>query len=590
MTSLAPAWDLSDLYPLDREDRVFTDLETLKDTAHAFQTRHQGRLKEYSAADLAQTIQDYEALEEAATKASSYGALRYEADLNTPETGRLFQRIQETVAAIENSLVFFALEMTALESDTLEQGYRSCVALEKYRPWLRDLRLFAPHRLSLEVESVLHQKHMTSSMAWRRLFDETLGSLRFEIEGQEYALNEVTNFLSDPDPSKRREAAQALGSVLGRHAQTFSLILNTLVYDKSLEDSWRGYARAESERHLSNCVDQETVDALVTAVKESYPRLSHRYYRLKARWLGSDRLDYWDRNAPLALKPEPLIPWPEARRIVLDAYREFSDEMAAIAERFFTGSWIDAEIRNGKASGGFCHPTVPSVHPYILVNFHGKSQDVMTLAHELGHGIHQTLAAPLGLLRSRTPLTLAETASVFGEMLTFHSLLKRESDPDRRRTYLIHQVEKQLNTVIRQIAFFEFERRVHHQRRISGELTAQTISQIWRESQIESLGPALRFDDRFDHFWAYIPHFIHVPFYVYSYAFGECLVNSLFALYQKHDPHEFEQAFLDVLRAGGTKTHQELFTRFEFDLTQTDFWRQGLDMIDSFIDRLEELD
>ena len=590
MTEQPPVWDLSDLYPMESDERIFAALDAVKVRVDEFQSSHQNQLQTYSPQELAQAIQDYEALQDVLTRVSSYGLLRYETELDSPETGRLFQKIQESVTAIESLLVFFTLELTRLESDDLEQGYAACAQLETYRPWLRDARVFAPYQLSLELERLLYQKQTTAAMAWRRLFDETLGALRFEIRGQEYPLDHAMNFLTDPDPRKRQEAGQALGAVLKRNARTFSLILNTLIQDKYLEDSWRGYPLAETERHLSNCIDQEIIDSLVTAVKEFYPRLSHRYYRLKARWLGKERLDYWDRNAPISPRPVSDISWSQARGIVTSAYREFSAEMAAAVERFFNNPWIDARSRPGKASGGFCHPTVPQVHPYIFLNFHGKPQDVMTLAHELGHGVHQTFSAPLGLLRSKTPLTFAETASVFGEMLTFHHLLKQEDDPEKRRGYLIDQVEKQLNTVTRQIAFFEFEREIHRRRRLSGELTAEAIAEIWLAVQSESLGSALRLDADYKYFWAYIPHFIHAPFYVYSYAFGECLVNSLFAFYQTHDPKEFEQAFVAVLKAAGTKRHQELFAAFDFDLTQAEFWYQGLRMIDSFIDDLEHFD
>ncbi|MCA8931864.1 MAG: M3 family oligoendopeptidase, partial [Rhodospirillaceae bacterium] len=445
-----------------------------------------------------------------------------------------------------------------------------------------------PHQLSDELEQYVHDKHVTGRQSWVRLFDETIAALRFPIQGREMTSSEALNCLSDRDGAKRKEAAESIGDVLGSRVRLFAHITNTLAKDKQIDDGWRKFAEPWSSRNLSNQVEDAVVDALVEAVRNAYPRLSHRYYALKAKWFGGDKLDYWDRNAPLPDDQDRPIPWADARDIVLDAYRGFTPLMADTAKRFFDGGWIDAPVRDGKSPGAFAHPVVPSAHPYVLVNYHGKTRDVMVLAHELGHGVHQVLAGDQGHLLSDTPLTLAETASVFGEMLTFRALLAREASPAKRRSLLASKVEDMLNTVIRQVAFFEFERRVHTERR-EGELAVERINDIWMDVQGESLGPALRFDDRYRVYWTYIPHFIHSPFYVYAYAFGDCLVNSLYALYRGAE-EGFAERYLDLLRAGGTKRHHELLAPFGLDASDPRFWDQGLAMIGDLLDELEATD
>ncbi|MHA1114443.1 MAG: M3 family oligoendopeptidase, partial [Alphaproteobacteria bacterium] len=395
------------------------------------------------------------------------------------------------------------------------------------------------------------------------------------------------HLLADPDKEMRRAAASGLGKVLGENAPLFAHITNTIAKDKASEDKCRDYPAPYSARNLTNHVEDEVVAALVTAVKEAYPRLSHRYYALKARWLGGDGLDHWDRNAPLPEADTRKIPWSEARDTVLAAYGAFSPELAAVGRRFFESPWIDAETRPGKDPGAFAHPTVPSAHPYLLMNYQGRPRDVMTLAHELGHGVHQVLAAAQGHLMADTPLTLAETASVFGEMLTFRALLDAETDPVRRRILLAEKVEDMLNTVVRQIAFYDFELRVHSERR-AGELSLDWICDTWIDVQRESLGPALRFDENYRFYWAYIPHFVHSPFYVYAYAFGDCLVNSLYSIYLDGDKG-FQDKYLEMLQAGGTRRHRDLLAPFGLDAGDPEFWRRGLGVIVGLIDEIEVL-
>ena len=581
-----PQWDLSDLYPGPDSEALGHDLALLADDADAFRERYHGRLTDLSGAALGAAVETYERLQEASGRIMSYASLVHAGDLADPEIGRFFQTMQERINAVSTTLLFFALELNRLEDTVLEEK-EADPALANYRPWLRDTRAFRPHQLSDEIEKLLHEKYVAGRAAWTRLFDETIADLRFPVRDRELTEAEALDLLSDRDPELRREAAFVIGDVLGKNARTFALITNTLAKDKEIEDRWRRFARPISSRNLANFVEDDVVDALIAAVREGYPRLSHRYYRLKAGWFGVEALPFWDRNAPLPEDEDRLIAWPAAESIVLSAYRAFSPELAAIGGRFFAGGWIDAPVRPGKASGAFAHPTVPSAHPYLLLNYQGRVRDVMTLAHELGHGVHQVLAAKQGYLMADTPLTLAETASVFGEMLTFRALLARETDPRRRKIMLAAKVEDMLNTVVRQIAFASFEIRVHDERR-EAELTPDRIAEVWLDVQRESLGPALRLDEPYRYYWSYIPHFIHTPFYVYAYAFGDCLVNSLYAVYE--NAHQgFAERYLELLRAGGTLRHRELLAPFGLDAADPAFWSKGLSMTAGFIDELEQL-
>jgi oligoendopeptidase F len=438
------------------------------------------------------------------------------------------------------------------------------------------------------LEQLFHEKSVTGHGAWNRLFDETIASLRFRANGQEFSLEPILNLMQDPNEDIRKEAADAVAATLKENLRTFALITNTLAKDKEISDRWRGFEDVADARHLSNRVEREVVDALVAAVQSAYPRLSHRYYKLKAKWFGKDALNHWDRNAPLPNVATRNFAWVDARDTVLEAYKAFSPKMAGIAQRFFDESWIDAPVRLGKAPGAFAHPTVPSAHPYVLLNYQGKPRDVMTLAHELGHGVHQVLAGPNGALMAPTPLTLAETASVFGEMLTFKALLAKTKDVSERRTMLAAKVEDMINTVVRQIAFYAFERKLHLERK-NGELTAEQISDLWLSVQAESLGPSIRLGAGYETYWAYIPHFIHSPFYVYAYAFGDCLVNSLYGVYEKAQDG-FAERYLAMLSAGGTKHHSELLAPFGLDARDPAFWQIGLNMIEGMIVELEGLD
>ncbi|MFQ5971689.1 MAG: M3 family oligoendopeptidase [Alphaproteobacteria bacterium] len=581
-----PIWDLTHLYPGRDSPELDADLAAAEADAKAFQERSQGRLAELDGKGLGAAVAEYERLDEMLARILSYASLMYAGNMADPELARFYQGMQERVTAISSRLLFFTLELNRIDDGEL-QSRLEAPELARYRPWLRDVRVFRPHQLSEEAERLLHEKRVSGRTAWTRLFDETTAALRFPVRGKELTSAEVLHLMSDRDPAVREAAATALGRVLEQNGRVFVHITNTLAKDKSIEDDWRNFPRPVSSRNLSNFVEDEVVDGLVEAVRAAYPRISHRYYGLKARWLGKEVLDHWDRNAPLPDDDDPTIPWDRAVRTVLDAYERFSPEMASLGGRFFDEGWIDAPVREGKSPGAFAHPTVPSVHPYVLLNYQGKTRDVMTLAHELGHGVHQLLAAGQGHLMADTPLTLAETASVFGEMLTFRDLLDGATEPARRRAMLASKVEDMINTVVRQVAFFEFERRLHDRRR-SGELAAEEICRIWLDVQGESLGPAVRFDDLYQWYWSYIPHFVHAPFYVYAYAFGDCLVNSLYSVYQ--DAHAgFAAKYLDLLRAGGTLRHRELLAPFGLDASDPSFWDKGLGLISGLIDELEAM-
>ena len=579
-----PAWDLTDLYPAPDSPELAADLDRVEARARAFQAKHAGTLAALPGASLAAVLAEFQEIEEVLGRVMSYAQLQFSGDGTDPALGRFYQMASERVTGISSHLIFLSLELNRMD-DALLDGKLADPALARWSPWLRDLRVFRPHELSDELEKLLHEKEVTGRSAWSRLFDETVAGMKVPVRGEDLTVSAALNKLSDRDRAMRQDAAAAIGAAFEGNIRLFSLVTNTLAKDKEIVDTWRRYPRPASARNRSNMVEDGVVDALVDAVTSDYARLSHRYYKLKAKWLGLEVMEHWDRNAPLPDQADAHIPWDEARDRVLSAYGAFSPELADVGRRFFDRPWIDAAPRPGKSGGAFAHPTVPSAHPYLLLNYHGKTRDVMTLAHELGHGVHQVLAGGQGYLMSGTPLTLAETASVFGEMMTFRALLAGETDPKRRRGMLAAKVEDMLNTVVRQTAFYQFESLVHTERR-TGELVPERISELWMQVQTASLGPAFHFTPEYRVYWSYVPHFIHTPFYVYAYAFGDCLVNALYGVFQGGHPG-FERKYLDMLRAGGTKRHKELLAPFGLDATDPAFWRRGLDVISGFIDELE---
>ena len=586
-----PEWNLADLYAAPDAPELERDFAKAAADARHLKDTYQGKLDAAARKpeQLADAVKAYEQLGDLMGRIGSYAGLLYAADQSDPARAKFYGDTSEKLTNISTDLLFFELELNKIDETVLADALKHA-SLARYKPWFDDLRKEKPYQLDERIEQLFHEKSQTARGSWNRLFNETMTALRFPVEGaaEPLALEPTLNMLSSPDEAKRRAGAEALAVVFKDNLRLFTLITNTLAKDKEISDRWRGFKDVADSRHLANRVEAPVVNALVEAVRESYPKLSHRYYAMKARWLGKERLAHWDRNAPLPDKPERIIVWNEARDLVLKSYSGFAPEMAGIAGQFFDKGWIDAPVRPGKAPGAFAHPTVPSAHPYVLLNYQGKSRDVMTLAHELGHGVHQVLAAPQGPLLAQTPLTLAETASVFGEMLTFQSLLSEAKDQRERKALIAGKVEDMLNTVVRQIAFYNFERKVHEARR-AGELTPDQLNALWMDVQVESLGPAIEFKSDYEVFWAYIPHFIHSPFYVYAYAFGDCLVNSLYALYQEAHPG-FVGKYFDLLKAGGSKHHSELLAPFGLDASKPEFWHKGLNVIAGMIDELEKID
>ncbi|THD84556.1 M3 family oligoendopeptidase [Aliigemmobacter aestuarii] len=585
-----PDWDLSDLYAAPDAPEFARDMGWLEKACADFAARYEGKLAGLDAAALLACVRDYEAIDITAGRIMSYAGLRYYQNTMDSERAKFMADAQDRVTAFTTPLVFFSLEFNRLDDAHLEGLLAANADLARYKPVFDRMRAMRPHQLSDELEKFLHDQSTVGAAAWNRLFDETMAGLTFTVAGEAEELNleSTLNLLTDADRTKREAAARALAAEFDKHIKLFARVHNTLAKEKEIHDRWRKMPTPQHGRHLSNHVEPEVVQALRDAVVAAYPKLSHRYYRLKAKWLGLERLQVWDRNAPLNLEPPKTVDWDSARRTVSEAYAAFSPRMAELAEPFFTKGWIDAGVKPGKAPGAFAHPTVTTVHPYVMLNYLGKPRDVMTLAHELGHGVHQILAAGQGELLSSTPLTLAETASVFGEMLTFRRLLEGAKTPAERKTLLAGKVEDMINTVVRQIAFYDFECKLHAAR-AEGELTPDDINALWMSVQAESLGDAFDFMDGYETFWAYIPHFVHSPFYVYAYAFGDGLVNALYAVYESGLPG-FEEKYFEMLKAGGSKHHKDLLAPFGLDASDPKFWDKGLSMIAGFIDELEGME
>jgi oligoendopeptidase F len=590
-TGKLPEWNLGDLYAGIDAPEIARDLARMDSECVAFETDYKGKLADKTAGEgggewLAEAVKRYEAIDDLAGRLGSYASLVHAGDSVDAAISKFYGDVSERLTDASTHLLFFALELNRIDDAVIERAMQA-PALGHYRPWIEDVRKERPYQLEDRIEQLFHEKSQTGYSAFNRLFDQTISALRFKVGARELAIEPALSLLQDRDGKKRKAAAEALAKTFKANERTFALITNTLAKDKDISDSWRGFKDVADSRHLNNRVEREVVDALVASVRAAYPRLSHRYYRLKAGWFKKKKLAHWDRNAPLPFAATTTIAWPEAQNMVLTAYRGFSPEMADIAARFFRDRWIDAPVRPGKAPGAFSHPTTPSAHPYVLLNYQGKPRDVMTLAHELGHGVHQVLAAKNGALMAPTPLTLAETASVFGEMLTFRRLLSQTKNAKQRQALLAGKVEDMINTVVRQIAFYSFERAVHTERK-NGELTAERLGQLWLSVQGESLGSAIEIKPGYETFWMYIPHFIHSPFYVYAYAFGDCLVNSLYAVYEKA-ADGFAERYLAMLAAGGTRHYSELLKPFGLDARDPKFWDGGLSVIAGMIDELEAM-
>ncbi|WP_340298526.1 MULTISPECIES: M3 family oligoendopeptidase [unclassified Roseobacter] len=583
-----PEWDLSDLYPSVDAPELKRDMEFLTKECAAFAADYEGKLANLDAKAMMDCVLRYEKIDMVAGRIMSFAGLRYYQKTTDAGRAKFMSDCQDKITNATTALVFFSLEFNRLDEAHLEALLAANAELARYRPVFDRMRAMKPYQLSDEMEKFLHDQSVVGAAAWNRLFDETIAGMSFEVDGEVMGIEATLNCLSEQNRAKREAGARALVKGFAAQLPLFARVHNTLAKEKEIEDRWRKLPSAQAARHLANHVEPEVVEALRNAVVAAYPRLSHRYYALKAKWLGLETLEVWDRNAPLPMEDERIVPWIEARRIVTEAYSAFDPRMAELAEPFFTDGWIDAAVKEGKAPGAFAHPTVADAHPYVMLNYLGKPRDVMTLAHELGHGVHQRLAAGQGELLSFTPLTLAETASVFGEMLTFRRMLSEAKDQAARKVMLAGKVEDMINTVVRQIAFYDFECKLHAARR-EGELTPDDINALWMSVQAESLGPVFNFMEGYETFWAYIPHFVHSPFYVYAYAFGDGLVNALYAAYEEGQDG-FEEKYFDMLKAGGSKHHKELLAPFGLDASDPAFWDKGLSMIESMIDELEAME
>ena len=582
-----PEWDLSDLYSGQDAPELSRDLKWLEEACASFAADYEGKLAGLDAAGMLECVLRNERITAIAGRIMSFAGLRYYQLTIDGDRTKFMSDMQEKITNFTTPLVFFTLELNRIDDAALQALLDTNSALARYQPVFDDIRAMKPYQLSDELEKFLHDLGVVGD-AWERLFDETIAGLSFEIDGETLSIEGTLNLLTDPDRSQREKAAVELARVFGETVKTFARVHNTQAKEKEIYDRWRGMPTPQTGRHLSNHVEPEVVEALRNAVVAAYPKLSHRYYELKRKWLGLDVMQVWDRNAPLPMEATQIVTWDVAQKTVMQAYGDFDPRMADLAKPFFTKGWIDAAVKPGKAPGAFAHPTVTDVHPYVMLNYLGKPRDVMTLAHELGHGVHQVLAAGQGELLSSTPLTLAETASVFGEMLTFRKMLDGAKTPAERKVLLAGKVEDMINTVVRQIAFYDFECKLHAAR-AQGELTPDDINALWMSVQAESLGPAFEFMDGYETFWAYVPHFVHTPFYVYAYAFGDGLVNALYAVYQEQ-PDGFQEKYFDMLKAGGSKHHKDLLSPFGLDASDPTFWDKGLSMISEMIDELEAME
>lgn len=580
-----PKWDLTDFYQSITDKKIDQDFKKSTDLTNQFKKKYQGKIVKISADNLAKAIKEYEIISEILGKISSFSYLNYATNLNSPKDTAFYQNISEKINEISSELVFFELEINQIEDKKLADLIKKNKDLRRYQPYLRDVRVFKKHQLNEELEKLLLEKSSTGGSAWSRLFDETINNLKFPLDKKILNSQEAFDLLSNKDEKIRKSAAKTIGNVLQANSKILAYITNILAKDKDINDKWRKFDKPISNRNLSNFIEDEVVESLIKTVKKNYPAISHRYYRIKAKILGKKKLHYSDRSAPVSGAENKVISWGEAKEIVTSAYNSFSPKLAGLGQKFFDNNWIDVGVKDGKDSGAFAHPTVPSIHPYLMLNYQGKVRDVMTLAHELGHGVHQILSAKQGYLMAGTPLTLAETASVFGEQLTFQEILRREKNLQKRKLIIASKVEDMINTVVRQIAFLDFENKVHNERK-RGEVSIEKLNQFWMEVQKESLGDVFIFDEEYKYYWSYIPHFIHSPFYVYSYAFGDCLVNSLYGVY-KSGLKDFEEKYFEMLKAGGTLHHKELLAPFGLNASKADFWQKGLDVIIGYIDQLE---
>ena len=585
-----PTWDLRDFYSGIDDINIKKDLEEIAKKTTIFCQEYRDHVAKLDAEKLAQAIANFENICESGAKLTSYSYLVYSSDLSKEKNIAFNQNINEEISKYESQLVFFTIELNEISEERIKQLLENS-SLKKYQSFLRDVSFFKKHQLSKELEKFIVEKNITSRSAFIRLFDETVNNLQFPYQDRQLNSQEIFNLLSNKDAKIRQESAKSIAQVFEKNIKIFAFITNIMAKDKAIEDQYRNFKTPISSRNLCNFIEDEIIDVLQKTVKDNYHATAHRYYKIKAKLLNQEHLNYWDRNAPISFNKDQnkkKYSFQEAQKLVIEAYAEFHPQMAEIAQQFFDKNWIDAQVRNGKDSGAYSHPCVTSIHPYILMNFQGTSRDVMTLAHELGHGIHQFLARKQGFLQCSTPLTLAETASVFGEQLVFQKILKNETDFELKKIIIADKIEDMINTVIRQIAFLDFEKKIHDERK-NGEIDIEKINLFWLEIQKESLGEAFVFEDEYRFFWCYISHFIHAPFYVYSYAFGDCLVNSLYSIYKSSKITDFNSKYLNMLELGGVHHYKEMLKPFGLDISKAEFWQSGLNVIIDYIDQLEKI-
>jgi oligoendopeptidase F len=578
------AWDLSDLFEGIDDPRIDEEIARAEADAAAFRERYHGKVAELDATGLAAAVAEHERIESAVVRPLTFAHLVFATNMAEPARGALVARLGEKAASLETQLLFFALEWAATPDEVAEQLLADA-ALDDWRHHLQSLRKFRPYLLSEPEERIVTEKGVSGVSAWSRLYEEQIGALRVPLDGDELSLEIAMSRLYDADRDTRRTAAEAITEALGPGLRTRTFVFNTILLDKSIDDRLRGYPSWISSRNLANETTDEAVDALIEATTSRYD-VAQRYYRLKARLLGLDALDHYDRFAPVSTDTAKT-PWDEARRIVVDAYSEFSDEAGEIVSRFFDDNWIDGPVRPDKRTGAFCATTVPGVHPYVLMNYTGDRRSILTLAHELGHGLHGVLSQPLGLFNSSTPLTTAETASVFGEALTFDVLLAGEDDPRRRLDLLTGRIEDAIATTFRQIAMNRFEHAVHTERREQGELASERIGELWIEAQTELFGDSVSIEG-YTPWWSYIPHFTGSPGYVYAYAYGYLFSLAIYRRYVQEGDAMVEP-YLELLRAGGSRSPEELARIVGLNLTDPAIWASGIDALSEELDEAERL-
>ena len=583
----APEWNLSDLYQGLNDKQIDIDFESAFKMACEFVEKYKGNVINLNQAGILKAVKEYERIGEKSAKIFTFAYLHKAKDSSNEKIAIFYQNVADKVSKLESDLLFFSLEMNKFDESVLEEYFKDDVELSKYSSWFRKIFRFKKHNLSDEAEKVLYLKNTTSSSMLIRLFDEFFADIQFPFQNKKLSTSEIFFYMSSSNETDRKDAASSISEVLSKNSKLLTMIMNMVAKDKLIEDELRGFTSVLSSRNLVNDIEDSVVEKLIKTVKDWYPRISHRYFSLKAKWMKKDHLNYWDRNAPLHDNSSILFSWSEAKAIVLKAFKNFSPALHDEAEKFFDNGWIDAKVTKGKSSGAFCHPCVPSVHPYMLMNFQGKIYDIMTLAHELGHCVHYMLSSKNGYLANDIPLTFAETASVFAEQLVFRHLMKVDMPPQEKKNLIAKKVEDMLNTVVRQIAFCDFETKVHNKRKES-ELSNDDICKIWMEVQRESLGDSFVYNDEYKPYWSYISHFIHAPFYVYSYAFGDCLVNSLYKYFVKNECG-FAEKYLNLLSIGGTVHHEKLLQPFGMSLNGEKFWEQGLSLIEELIIDLERL-